>query len=124
MFNKIKAIWKKFAEPTPQYTFCVATDFATVIGAGLISQGKNSGEFFYQTKLRPSFTQAIQHHHKLMIVLDGTTGYSTSFLVASFGALGREFGSKKVLKTLLFKSDEEPYLVEEIIGYIKGEYLP
>jgi hypothetical protein len=51
--------------------------------------------------------------------LDGTAGYATSFLEAAFGGLAREFGKDTVLDCLKFKSDEEPYLIDEIKGYIK-----
>ena len=54
-----------------------------------------------------------------MVDLDGTIGYGTSWLEEVFGGLARKFGVKRVMDKLLFKSEEEPYLIEDILGYIE-----
>lgn len=98
----------------------VASQFSEVPGPRLIEEGAFSGEAFLDQQLRPAFLAAESDGATLMIDLDGTQGYATSFLEQAFGGLSREFGSTRVLKVLRFKSDEEPYLVEEITGYIGG----
>ena len=55
----------------------------------------------------------------ILKALAGTAGYATSFLEAAFGGLAREYPISDVLATLEFKSDDEPYLAEEIRSYIR-----
>ena len=57
---------------------------------------------------------------KLIVDLDGAAGYATSFLEEAFGGLAREFGSQAVSNTLELKSNDEPYLVDEILTYIRN----
>lgn len=99
---------------------CIATDFSVTPGPRLASEGKWSGEEFLNDHLRPRFQEACGKGEDLLVDLDGVEGYATSFLEASFGQLSRENGSKAVLDRLSFKSNDEPYLVDEIIGYIKA----
>ena len=56
----------------------------------------------------------------IIINLDGTAGYATSFLDEAFGGLSRAHGKDLVIKKISFISFEEPYLIEEIISYMKG----
>jgi STAS-like domain of unknown function (DUF4325) len=74
--------------------------------------------------LRDRFTEAVKTGSVLVIDLDGTAGYATSFLEAAFGELAREFQIPVVLKHLRFKSEEEPYLVDEILKYINEARNP
>jgi hypothetical protein len=55
---------------------------------------------------------------RLLVDLDGTEGYATSFLEASFGGLARRFEPAEVLSILQLKSEDEPYLIQEIQRYI------
>jgi STAS-like domain of unknown function (DUF4325) len=50
--------------------------------------------------------------------LDGTEGYATSFLEATFGGLAREFVATDILKIITLKSEDEPFLIDEVRGYI------
>ncbi|KAF3980359.1 MAG: STAS-like domain-containing protein, partial [Methylococcales symbiont of Iophon sp. n. MRB-2018] len=43
----------------------------------------------------------------------------TSWLEEVFGGLARSEGTQKVADTLVFISDEEPYLIDDIKSYIK-----
>jgi len=64
-------------------------------------------------------TRACQEKgEKLEIDLDGTEGYATSFLDEAFGGLARKYGKEKVIKSLVFISYEEPYLIDEIKSYM------
>ena len=88
-------------------------------GPRAIAEGPNSGELFLNQLLKPGYLEAMRLKQKLLIDLDGTEGYATSFLEASFGGLSREVGSDNVMELIEFKSDEEPYLIEEIERYIR-----
>lgn len=79
----------------------------------------HSGEEFREKYLEPNFEQARRANVKLIINLDGTIGYGTSWLEEVFGGLARKVGKDKVLKTLEFISEEEPYLIDDIKQYIK-----
>ena len=97
---------------------CVAKDFSDTLGPRTPEEGDFSGEQFLDEILRPKFEQARADHVPLLVDLDGSEGYPTSFLQAAFGGLARQFGPEAVLSTLHFKSDDEPYLIKEIKRYI------
>ena len=107
----------KIAEKTINLN--VATEFSRTPGPRFRSEGKFSGEEFRETILKTRFDQALQEGAKLHIDLDGGYGYATSFLEEAFGGLARSYDPKLLLETLSFKSDEEPYLVDDIFGYIR-----
>jgi len=96
----------------------VSVDFSTTPGARYRSDGKFSGEEFYQTKLKKAFEKALQAKQLLTIDLDGTYGYATSFLSEAFYSLAVDFGSAIVRNNISFISNDEPYLIDEIIEYI------
>jgi hypothetical protein len=81
-------------------------------------EGENSGEAFYENKLKPAYQEAIKNGVMLVVDLDGTEGYATSFLDEAFGLLAEDFGSTNVLKNIQIKSLEEPDWIEEIRSYI------
>jgi hypothetical protein len=97
----------------------VAKDFSETPGPRVPEEGDYSGLQFLHDLLRPKYLKAIEDHTTLTIDLDGTEGYATSFLEAAFGGLAREFDASDVLKVIQFKSNDEPYLVQEIIKYMK-----
>lgn len=93
-------------------------DFSKTPGSRYRDEGIFSGEEFREEVLEPVYKQAIDKGHKITIVLDGTIGYGTSWLEEVFGGLARNFNKSDVLKTLEFISEEEPYLIDDIKGYI------
>ena len=97
----------------------IAEEFANTPGSRNIDEGSFSGEEFLNSTLRPAFEKALHQKSKILIDLDNTEGYATSFLEEAFGGLARIFGSKIVMRVLEFKSLDEPLLIEEIITYIK-----
>lgn len=97
----------------------IARDFTSAPGARNVDEGECSGEEFLNRILLPKFEKVLQDDSILLIDLDNTEGYATSFLEQAFGGLTRIFGSNKVLKHLDFKSDDEPLLIDEIKMYIK-----
>lgn len=100
-------------------TIVVAAQFTTTPGPRNQSEGNFSGEVFLEKLLEPKFLEAQRQGLKLFIDLDGVEGYATSFLESAFGGLARKYPSYQILKTLEFKSAEEPYLIDEIQEYIR-----
>lgn len=107
----------KVAENT--VTLNVAAEFSPTPGPRFRTEGRFSGEEFRETVLKERFEQAQKEGLKLQINLDGGYGYATSFLEEAFGGLARIYDPELVLETLRLKSDEEPYLINDIQGYIQ-----
>lgn len=96
-------------------------DFSISPGTREKDEGKNahSGEEFREDFMIPKFKDALEEKVKLIIDLDRTVGYGTSWLEEVFGGLTRQFGKEKVNGTLEIISEEEPYLIDDINGYIE-----
>lgn len=97
----------------------ICRDFSETPNARYRNEGPHSGEEFRETILEPNFLEARTRKEKLIINLDGGYGYPTSFLEEAFGGLARKYSSKEVAETLTFISEDEPSLINEILGYIK-----
>jgi len=101
-------------------TIVVAKDFTPTPGARYDSDGtKFSGETFLKSVLEPKFTKAVENNYLLKIVLDGVMGYPSSFVSGSFGKLSLEKTADKVLKHIVFESDDNPMRKEKIIFEIR-----
>ncbi len=99
-------------------TLSIAQDFTVTPGPRYKDEGDFSGEQFREDKLEPLYIKAKKENRRIQINLDGTLGYGTSFLEEVFGGLARKHTSADVKAILEFISTEEPYLVEDINGYI------
>jgi hypothetical protein len=99
----------------------IASDFTTAPGPRKVSEGKFSGEQFRKEFLLPKVREASDKKCHLIIDLDGTSGYGTSFLEESFGGLIREDNLRLATLNalLLFVSQEEPDLLQEIREYME-----
>ncbi len=99
----------------------IARDFSYTPGPRYIEEGKNSGEKFRQEILADTFKQAIADDKKVIVDLDGTDGYGTSFLEESFGGLIRNDGIPydEIIKRLEIISNEEEYLKDDVYEYLK-----
>jgi hypothetical protein len=103
----------------------VAKDFTRLPGVRTAAEGDNSGEAFLRSHLYPKFVEAVKNRVQLVVNLDGTAGYATSFLEAAFGGLirGDELYQipptelSQVHKTLVIVSSDR-YLQEEIEEYM------
>lgn len=95
----------------------IAKDFGIVLGGRWIKDGPNSGEAFYTQILEPDFVKAMTNNSLLIIELDGTKGYPSSFLDQSFGELARKKGVEEVKNRIIFDTKIFPWVVE----YIKSE---
>src|SRR5690349_17177962 len=65
-------------------------DFARSPGGRFVSDGPFSGEWFRDSILAPELGKAIATNDRLEVVLDGTSGYGSSFLEEAFGGLVRK----------------------------------
>lgn len=83
-------------------------DFSMRPGPRFRNQGSSSGEEFYCDYLKYWFEEALQQHKILIVTLDGTDGYLTSFIDEAFGRLVYDFGIEKVRENLRVVSDLEP----------------
>ena len=101
-------------------TLSVAREFSKVPGPRSQIEGLYSAEEFRENLLQLKFDEAEAVGETLLVDLDGGFGYATSFLEEAFGGLARKLSSpERVLKVLRIKSDEEPYLCDDVIKYIQ-----
>jgi STAS-like domain of unknown function (DUF4325) len=100
-------------------TLNIAAEFSRTPGPRFRSEGKFSGEEFRETILKSRVEKVLKEGLTLHIDLDGGYGYATSFLEEAFGGLARQYDPEQILRTLTIKSDEEPYLAEDIRSYIR-----
>ena len=98
----------------------IARDFSKSPGPRDKEEGDFSGEQFREEVLLPKLHEAQSKGCVLLVDLDGTAGYGTSFLEEAFGGLIRNNGlSLKVIKDIVrFKSGEEEYLIDDIMTYM------
>jgi uncharacterized protein DUF4325 len=97
----------------------IASEFSVTPGSRKRSEADFSGQQFLEDLLRPRFVAARKNGAILHVNLDGAAGYPTSFLEEAFGGLAREFGSSKVLASLEIVCNDEPYLLDDILRYIR-----
>lgn len=96
-------------------TINIATEFSRYPGGRFITDGKFSGEAFREKFLLPK----LKENEKVVIQMDGTLGYGSSFLDEAFGGLVRkhQYEPEKLLQALSIDS-KDPSLEIEIIEYI------
>lgn len=102
-----------------QVRLSIADEFSRTPGPRTRAEGANSAEEFLDRVLLRRFDEAIAADWVLLVDLDGGYGYGTSFLEEAFGGLARRRGIREVLEHVDFKSDEEPYLRDDVFTYIK-----
>jgi hypothetical protein len=99
----------------------VAKDFSDTPGPRYSEQGEFSGEDFFGQLLLPKFQEAIKRSTTLVVDLDGTEGYASSFLEEAFGGLSRYFNDAAYVRQHLdIISTEEPHWKEKILN----KYIP
>lgn len=99
----------------------IATDFSPFPGSRYMSEGKHSGEEFRNEYLAPAIKRALDENKNIIIDLDGTAGFGTSFLEEIFGGLIREnnFEYSELIKRLKIISLEEDYLKEDVMEFMQ-----
>ncbi|KGQ36959.1 MULTISPECIES: STAS-like domain-containing protein [Gallibacterium] len=91
-------------------------DFSLFPGPRHIKDGKASGEEFRNTILIP----ATKKDPEITLHLDGVVGYGSSFLEEAFGGAIRLGVSPNIISNIIFISEEDPDLIEEIREYINA----
>ena len=97
----------------------IAKDYTRCPGARYEREGDYSGERFREDFLAPMLKEAIKAGVKLEVILDGSAGYSTSFIEESFGGLIRtnHYTLQEVKDNIIIISDEDPTYKEDINDY-------
>ncbi len=98
----------------------VLSDFSMSPGPRYCKQGPDSGELFYHKILNGKFAEAIEKNQKLVLDLDGTDGYMSSFIDEAIGNLVFDFGPDIVRQYLDVVSNEETVWKD----LIKNEIIP
>jgi hypothetical protein len=94
----------------------VSHDFTRYPAGRFKKNGSTSGEAFRERFLEPH----LRAGKAIVVDLDGTVGYGSSFLEEAFGGLVRAlgFGADRILSLLDLRSSDVS-LVDEIKQYIK-----
>lgn len=94
----------------------VATDFSTFPAGRYRTDGNFSGEEFRENYLIPALSIPGCHTH---VHLDGTMGYSSSWLQETFGKLAKIFQIEDLKQRLTIYSEQDSSLVNECWLYLK-----
>lgn len=86
------------------------------------SQGDCSGEDFYHKRLNLAFAQAFLEDEPLIVNLDGTAGYASSFLDEAFGNLVFDFTLQNVNPRIKIISNQEPDWIEMIKSEVFSDW--
>jgi hypothetical protein len=104
----------------------IAMDFSSYPAGRSRRDGEFSAERFREDILIPALRDAEEHEGRVVVVLDGVFGYSSSFLEETFGGLVRRniFRPEWLRRSLLieannpiyasYKLDAERYLSDEL----------
>lgn len=90
--------------------------FTNSPGARYLTDGDFSGEEFRWKMLEEHFEGS--GTYKIIVNLDGASGYPTSFLEEAFGGLVRIFTYSECKSRLEFISKRNPMLIQEIEQYM------
>ncbi len=93
----------------------LAADFSRYPAGRYVKDGPYSGERFREEYLRPVLDKSEQ----VIIELDGTRGYGSSFLEEAFGGLVRCGYSVEKVKSAFELRSSDSSLIEEIMDYIE-----
>lgn len=105
------------SQNTKSLRILIAKEFSETPGPRYILQGPFSGEAFRKKHLKPAFKSA----DRVTVVLDGTSGFGSSFIDEAFGGLVRSegFRSDDILRRLEIVSEDDPLLEGDAIESIK-----
>lgn len=100
--------------------FKIATGFSEFPAGRHPKDGPHNGETFRTEVLIP----LLESHETVIVDLDGTDGYGSSFLEEAFGGLVRRHGFTPVAlqKQLKLISEEDDTFIDEIWGYINDAH--
>ena len=97
-------------------------DFTEYPGPRYISQGDKSGEEFYKSFLKPNFETALNEGKILVVDLDNTAGFASSFLDEAFGNLIFEFSLATVKPNIDIISNQEPDWKDMIFNNVFNDW--
>jgi hypothetical protein len=100
-----------------QVTFRIARDFSRYPAGRFRSDGPWSGEKFRDDFLMPLLKKEV---HRVVVELDGTAGYGSSFLEEAFGGAVRELrlnGDDAIKRIELLSEDDS--LIKEVQQYMR-----
>ena len=102
----------------PLRTIKIAEDFSTEPYGRYPEDGDANGTRFRDEWMLP----ALQQFEKVVVILDGTEGYGSSFLEESFGGLVRihRIAPDLLREQLSIVSEEDPSLISEIWEYVNS----
>lgn len=92
----------------------ILKDFTEFPGLRHCNISDNSGEEFYHSVLNKAFKEAYEKKEKLVVSLDDTAGYASSFLDEAFGNLVYDFTYDVVTHYIDIISEQEPHWKELI----------
>lgn len=107
-----------------ELSLIVATEFSRTPGVRTADEsgdGNFSGEKFLAALLYPRFVEAVQQDAVLVVNLDGTAGYATSFLEAAFGGLVRGEPSAGIPPSPLALVKRHLQVIDTQDGYLEEE---
>ena len=87
----------------------ILKDFSEYPGLRHCSISERSGEEFYHSVLNKAFKEAYEQDSNLIVNLDNTAGYASSFLDEAFGNLVFDFTLDIVKKSITIISNQEPH---------------
>lgn len=96
----------------------IAKEFSRRPGFRTREEGQHSGQEFYEDLLRGKFAEALDSEKILVIDLDGTEGYPSSFLSEAFRLLVKDYGKEKANNYIIYVSKESPRYIEKIKKFI------
>ena len=102
-------------------TYSIAKTYSRTPGPRYEKEGSYSGEKFRREYFYPALLDAVKDNSVLNVDLDGTFGYGASFLEETFGGLirHRQLDYDTIVRHIQLKSEEEDYLIEDIMEYLK-----
>ena len=92
----------------------ILNDFSEYPKLRYCSLSEDSAEKFYHEKLNAAFEDAYSKKIILVVNIDYTAGYTSSFLDEAFGNLVYDFGLNLVKDFLKIISEDEPYWIDMI----------
>lgn len=94
----------------------IARDFYDAPAGRFPEDGEYHGQRFREENLVPP----LRNNEEVLVDLDGTDGYGSSFLEEAFGGLVRlcGFTAAELHQKLHLKSDEDQSFIEEIWDYV------
>lgn len=118
----LKKYPKETKELLKRFYINIAEDYSETPGARYISNGPYSGEEFRDKLLEPKYLNCLPLGIKLIIDFDGGYGYPVTFLEEVFGGMVRKgYQASDLLNNIIFISDEEPEIIEDIKTYMYEE---